>query len=138
VIHCGDILRFSKDTERSELLGGIFRPVFSCDRAALVHKNLPERHLRRKIRFLLPPALAILLMLGYAMMCADWLAVPGNGWNGVLPVLVIEALLLWNVIARRRLQTQLNRLVAGYCPNCGYNLCATPQRCPECGWTRVD
>jgi hypothetical protein len=40
-------------------------------------------------------------------------------------VLPIFWLLRWR---RRRLRTR-----AGKCPNCGYDLRATPERCPECG-----
>ena len=41
---------------------------------------------------------------------------------GVLP-------LAWLLHARRRHQA----LAAGLCASCGYNLRATPGRCPECG-----
>jgi hypothetical protein len=48
---------------------------------------------------------------------------------GVLPVCFFFAL-----AARRRLH--LSRVSRCLCPNCRYDLRATPDRCPECGWVR--
>lgn len=62
---------------------------------------------------------------------------PEVGENGVLlvaavyiPVAALTAVWRWH-----REQTRLHaiRRAAGQCARCGYNLCATPTRCPECG-----
>ena len=48
-------------------------------------------------------------------------------WAVALPAAVMPALWVW-----RRLNAR-SRRAAGLCPGCGYDLRATPGRCPECG-----
>jgi hypothetical protein len=45
----------------------------------------------------------------------------------LLPPAVLPLLWAWHRRAERR------RTSAGRCPSCGYDLRATPERCPECG-----
>jgi len=41
--------------------------------------------------------------------------------------------LIWTIVFYRRAQRAYRNLCRGYCPACGYDLRATPDRCPECG-----
>lgn len=92
-----------------------------------------ERALRQRIRFLLPPIVAIGFILGLGIMESDFVAV--HEVRGVLCVLFWQLALVGNIVIRRRYQVQLDRLLEGRCTACGYDLRATPERCPECGET---
>jgi len=48
-------------------------------------------------------------------------------WPVAVTMAVIPSLSIWRRICRKR----NSRL--GFCPRCGYDLRATPDRCPECG-----
>ena len=45
---------------------------------------------------------------------------------GALLAAVLPLIRTWGRVHRSRIKT-------GYCRHCGYDLRATPQRCPECG-----
>jgi len=61
----------------------------------------------------------------------------GRTWMGTRwifpdwPLLVIGAVLA--VPMARRISQRVARCKSGFCPKCGYDLRATPERCPECG-----
>jgi hypothetical protein len=95
-----------------------------------------EQRLRRRIRFLLHPAIVLYLIFGLIALTVDLLVTlrgkPDEIWF-LSWVVIFAAALCWNVIARARAQKQLNRLMEGKCHKCGYDLRASPDRCPECG-----
>jgi hypothetical protein len=58
----------------------------------------------------------------------------GNTWTLQIPhwsVAVAAAVLPWMWVRRRR--AEIRKLRSGLCRRCGYDLRATPGRCPECG-----
>lgn len=61
---------------------------------------------------------------------------PWNCWNWLIAIPVWPLLLLAGIAPARRLaasRRRLRRARAGYCLNCGYDLRATLDTCPECG-----
>src|SRR5262245_55593305 len=65
---------------------------------------------------------------------------PGTfGYGIVLPYwLLCAACAIWPVARsyrQHKLEVEQDRHLQGLCPKCGYDLRATPDRCPECGRT---
>jgi hypothetical protein len=61
-------------------------------------------------------------------------SVSGPCWAIVLATALLGLPVLRPMVAARR---RRRRAARGACVNCGYDLRATPGRCPECGWGAV-
>ena len=46
---------------------------------------------------------------------------------------LITGAVTWFAVEHRLERRVLKRLLTGLCPTCGYDLRASPERCPECG-----
>jgi hypothetical protein len=54
-----------------------------------------------------------------------------NLWPALLAVVLLLAAAVASVVSRRRFRRWLHQ--GSVCVVCGYDLRATPERCPECG-----
>jgi hypothetical protein len=58
---------------------------------------------------------------------------PGAMWTLLLPARLLASLFMILPAIQLFLRIKTRRLPPGLCSNCGYDLRATPTRCPECG-----
>lgn len=52
----------------------------------------------------------------------------------MLGILLMGFAFLWTF----RVETKRRQIARGVCPSCGYDLRATPERCPECGAANME
>jgi len=85
--------------------------------------------MNRRLRYV-----AMLSLLLGATAFAVWVPWKGPEWlAAVLFLIVVAASVAYRVERARRWQRKRKREMGGLCPACGYDLRATPARCPECG-----
>jgi hypothetical protein len=89
----------------------------------LIGDRLPEAPLRTLVWF---PRAAFLIFSGSlnSIRFAEYAAATAG-------YLAVAALAIWVVYFR--ISRRAHRILHGLCPACGYDLRATPARCPECG-----
>jgi hypothetical protein len=97
--------------------------------------NIPDEIMRRGTRHLIkwafPILAAISVPLFVAVVFTDQFSRAHWVWEALfLADGIAEAIV---VIPFRRQIDRDQRLKRGLCPQCGYDLRATPERCPECG-----
>ncbi|HZL38592.1 MAG TPA: hypothetical protein VFC78_25010 [Tepidisphaeraceae bacterium] len=95
-----------------------------------------EDKLRQRYRFLLPTPIAVYIMVALFVMSFDLAATAGSAQEGAVGffwLACVEIALFYNILARRRLAVRLHRISMNMCEMCGYDLRASPGRCPECG-----
>jgi len=90
-----------------------------------------EDLLRKRLRFYLPPIVTVGMMVALASIAADFQRPADRG--ALVMIAAFEVALVGNLVARQRVKRALDRLMRGRCIKCGYDLRATPDRCPECG-----
>jgi hypothetical protein len=76
-------------------------------------------------------SLGLLVVAGVGV-CICW---PSVFWGalivGIFGLCFVEGVQGWRRLQQENLR--VDRVATGCCPACGYDLRATPERCPECG-----
>jgi len=115
----------------SEPAGFLLRPIGGFQSAGFDHWTVPSFPVDQ-----IWPSRAFLNHIGFhwSRQQANQSKSPINFGQVVLPDWFLVLLfLIFPSIAALRIRRRMGLAIPSHCYTCGYDLCATPDRCPECG-----
>src|SRR4051812_47538286 len=89
--------------------------------------------MKRNTKLILLAAAILVAAASIVVLRGDSFEIVWRGYLVGLPFYLVSTLAIIWIVTDIRARKRRGRIARGLCPSCGYDIRATPDRCPECG-----